>query len=347
MKYTTLGTAGAKVSKLCLGTMNFGSSTDKQESFSIMDFAIENGINFFDTADFYGTPAGKGITEEIVGEWFKTSGNRDRTVLVTKAYATMGRMEINDRGNSAYHLRRACNDSLKRLQTDHIDVYMLHHYDRGFRFSAELANIGQTEEFDLVPSRSGSLAPTFDETLEALERLKQQDKITYIGTANFPAWGIAHFNGVAKLKGMSGTAVEQCCYNLNTRNAEIEILPACRELGVGVMNYSPLAGGVLGGFKAATKRSRFDPNSLDPKLIEKMKNLDKLCEEIGENPSDVALAWCLNNPDITSVILGPRTKVQLENSLRAVDIALPIDFTQKLDEIFKGPGKEAPEYYAW
>ncbi len=346
MKYTTLGKAGVKVSKLCLGTMNFGAATDKDESFKIMSAAIDSGINFFDTADFYGTPAGKGITEEIVGEWFHSTGNRDRIVLVTKAYATMGNMEINDRGNSAYHLRRACNDSLKRLQTDHIDVFMLHHYDRGFRFPAELGNIGK-DEFALETPLNGSLAPSFEETLDEMQRLRYEGKITYIGTANFPAWGIAHFNGVAKHKNMPGTTVEQCCYNLNTRNCEIELLPACRELGVGVMNYSPLAGGVLGGYKAAVSRSRFKPENLGTDLIDKMKKYDTLCEEIGESPADVALAWCLHNPVITSVIIGPKNTQQLSTAIKAAEIKLTTDFMAKLDEIWTGPGSEAPEYYAW
>lgn len=347
MKYTTLGRAGVKVSRACLGTMNFGTATDKKESFAIMDAALEHGVNFFDTADFYGDPPGQGVTESIVGDWLAQSGNRDRVVLVTKAYATMGRMEPNDRGLSAYHLRRACEASLSRLRTDHIDVYMMHHYDRGFRFPAELANIGRTAEDDLAVGESGTLAPSFEEILDTMQMLRMRDKISYIGSANFPAWALTHFNALARERGMTGSVVEQCHYNLACRKAEVELIPACRALGVGMMTYSPLEGGLLAGWKALDKRGRYSPDSIDPARRAQLEAYDKLCEQLGEKPADVSLAWILHCGAVTSVMLGPRSVEQLKANLHAVELELPADFVQELEKIWPGPGAEAPEFYGW
>ncbi len=347
MKYTTLGKAGVKVSRACLGTMNFGMAIDEKESFKIMDRAMELGVNFFDIADFYGNPPGKGLSESIVGNWFEASGKRDDVVLVTKAYATMGNMGVNDRGLSAFHMRRACDKSLKRLKTDHIDVYMMHHYDRGFREPAELANIGRTEEDDLHIGVSGTLAPTFEEIAEAMIKLKMQDKITYTGTANFSAWALAHYNGIAKQMGTMGSVVEQCHYNLFSRKTAVELLPACKELGVGVMTYAPLAGGILAGYEALDKQGRFSEENLDPELKAKMQAYDKLCKEFGEKPADVSLAWILHNKVVTSVMLGPRNVEQLEGGVKAISIELPEDFMKEIDKIWPGPGAEAPEYYGW
>ena len=346
MKYTTLGTAGVKVSKLCLGTMNFGWLTSEKDSFEIMDKALERGINFFDVADFYGTPAGKGVTEEILGNWFELGDRRDRTVLITKSYATMGNMGVNDRGLSAYHIRRACNDSLKRLKTDHIDVYMMHHYDKGFRGLPELGNVNRTCEDDFVVGHHNSLAPSFEEILDAMEKLQAQDKITYIGSANFPAWAIAHFNGIARNRNNRGIVVEQSMYNLNVRALESEVIPACRELGVGLMTYSPLAGGLLAGIENMDADGRFNDEYIKP-YMEKLTAYEKLCKELGEKPADVSLAWLLHNPIVTSVMLGPRTVEHFESSLRAIDIVLPQDFMKAMDKIWVGPNGEAPANYAW
>lgn len=346
MKYTTLGTSGVKVSKACLGTMNFGAVTNEKDSNIIMDKALERGINFFDVADFYGSPAGKGITEEIVGNWFELGNRRESVVLTTKCYASMGNMKVNDRGLSAYHIRRACDDSLKRLKTDHIDVYMMHHYDRGFRYLPELSNISRTEEEKLVPNYNKSLAPSFDEIIDAMERLQYNDKITYIGSANYPAWAIAHFNGIAKKRNNKGIVVEQSLYNLSARAIESELIPACREIGVGLMTYSPLAGGLLSGVKLNDKEGRFNSEFKKP-YIDRLMAYEKLCKEFGEKPADVSVAWVLNNEIVTSVILGPRTVEQLENSLYALDLKLPQDLINEIDKIWIGPKGEAPECYAW
>ena len=346
MRYTTLGTTGTKISKLCLGTMNFGSATDEKESFRIMNRALELGINFFDTADFYGNPPGQGLTETIIGNWFEKENKRDEIVLATKLYGASGKLGINDRGLSAYYIRKACEASLKRLKTDHIDLYIMHHYDRGHRSVQELSNIGRTEEFSCEPNVRGNIAPTFDEILEAMERLKNQDKITYLGSSNFPAWAIAHFNGLARLRNMTGTVMEQDGYSLKNRHIEPEVIPCCRELGVGMMTYSPLAGGLLAGYGELKKRVRFNEGSiLDER--DRLIAYDKLCCELGEKPADVALAWNLSNKVVSTVIIGPRTVEQLEDSIRALDIVLPEDFLKELDKLFEGVGGEAPEYYSW
>jgi len=346
MKYTMLGTTGTKISKLCLGTMNFGSATDEKESFHIMNKALEWGINFFDTADFYGTPPGQGITETIIGKWFEAEKKRDEIVLATKCYGATGKLGINDRGLSAYYVRKACDASLKRLKTDHIDLYIMHHYDRGYRSIQELGNIGRTEEFPCEPGIKGSLGPSFDEILESMERLKLQDKITYLGSSNFPAWAIAHFNGIARFRNMTGSVMEQDGYSLLNRAIESEVLPACRELGVGMMVYSPLGGGKLAGYESLKQRVRFNEEAILP-IKENLIAYDKLCHDLGERPADVALAWLLNNRVVSTVILGPRTVEHLEDSLRALNVNLPEDFLAELDKIFPGPGGEAPEYYSW
>ena len=338
-----MGTTGTKVSKLCLGTMNFGTVTDEKESHRIMNRALELGINFFDTADFYGAPAGQGVAESIIGNWLETEKKRDEIVLATKCYGVVGKRGINDRGLSAYHIRKACDASLKRLKTDHIDLYIMHHYDRGVRTPLELGN---REDYACDANVHGGFAPSFDEILEAMERLKLQDKITYIGSSNFPAWAIAHFNGIARFRNMTGTVMEQDGYSLISRHIETEVLPACRELGVGMMVYSPLAGGKLGGYEKLKERVRFKENDILP-IKEKLIAYDRLCHDLGQKPSDVALAWILGNRVVSSVILGPRTVEQLEDSMRAIEIDLPQDFLHELDQLWQGPGGEAPEYYAW
>jgi len=347
MQYTTLGASGVKVSRLCLGTMNFGLATDQEESFAILDLARERGVNFLDTADFYGLPAGTGVSESILGRWLSERGCRDELVLATKAYATMEPMGPNDRGLSAYHLRRACMQSLKRLQTDHIDVYYLHHYDRGLRGLPELANVGRTAEDDLRPGVSGTLAPSFSEILDALQRLWLQDKITYFATANFPAWALTHLHDLARERNLPRPAAEQCHYNLSCRKAEVELAPACRALGVGLVTYSPLEGGLLGGWAKLKERSRLKGVQLPPERERQLKQYDELCGSIGLTPADVAMAWLLSREPVSSVVLGPRTAAQLADSLRVLEIELPRDFLKKLDEIFPGPGAEAPEFYGW
>ncbi|WP_437573916.1 aldo/keto reductase [Sorangium sp. So ce887] len=323
MNYRNLGRTGLKVSPLCLGTMNFGPETSEPDSFAIMDRALEHGINFFDTANVYGRKRGEGITEQIVGRWLaQGGGRRDRIVLATKVYGAMGEGP-NDRRLSAYHIRRACEGSLRRLQTDHIDLYQMHHIDR---------------------------ETPWDEIWQAMEQLVREGKVLYVGSSNFAGWHIAQANGLAAQRHFLGLVSEQCVYNLSARTVELEVLPACRAFGLGVLPWSPLAGGLLGGALQKAREGRrasADAQARIEKSRAKLEAYEAFCAELGEKPADVALAWLLQNPVVTSPIIGPRTAEQLDGSLRALEIRLTPQHLKRLDEVFPGPGGEAPEAYAW
>ncbi|KAA6205020.1 MAG: aldo/keto reductase [Candidatus Tokpelaia sp.] len=326
MHYTQLGRSGLKVSRLALGTMNFGDATEEAAAYEIMDMAIEAGINFFDTADVYGGPQrpdmakGYGLSEEIIGRWLAQGARRDKIVLATKLYQPMD-YGPNDRYLSAYHIRRACEASLRRLKTDHIDIYQMHHIDR------------------LTP---------WEEIWQAMEVLIWQGKISYIGSSNFAAWQLATAQGAAAARHMLGLVSEQSLYNLNARMVELEVLPACRYHGLGVLPWSPLGGGLLGGVlaKSVGKRRAAQADRI-AKYRPQIEAYEALCREMDEQPSNIALAWLLHNPAVTAPILGVRTKAQLLETLRAPDIALPAEILAKLDTIWPGPGGEAPEAYAW
>jgi aryl-alcohol dehydrogenase-like predicted oxidoreductase len=311
-----------RVSPLCLGTMNFGDELgiDEDASHAVMDYALANGINFFDTADVYGT--GAGITEEIIGRWFaKDTSRRDSVILATKVYHSTG-ARPNDSRLSAVHIRRACEDSLRRLQTDHIDLYQMHRIDRD---------------------------ATWEEIWQAMDVLIQQGKVQYVGSSNHAGWHIAQANDVARSRGLLGLSSEQCYYNLNARMVEMEVLPACQAYGMGVIPYSPLDGGLLGG---VVKRSSDGRRARDPdtvRAIEKNRSAleayEKLCADIGEEPAVVSLAWLLSNPIVTAPIIGPRSAEQIDGALRATEVTLEPDFVAKLDEVFPGPGGPAPEAF--
>ncbi len=323
MDYTHLGRTGLSVSRLCLGTMNFGPVTTEADSFTIMDRAHEHGINFFDTANVYGWKKGEGITEQIVGRWFaQGDGRRERTVLATKLYGDMGDWP-NDGKLSALNIRRAADASLRRLQTDYIDLYQMHHVDR---------------------------ATPWDEIWEAMAVLRDQGKILYVGSSNFAGWHIAKAQEAAKARGFLGLVVEQSIYNLLTRDVELEVLPAAQDYGLGVIPWSPLHGGLLGGVvrKERDGRRRLEGRSKEA-LEEHRSQLEEyedLCEQLGEEPAHVGLAWLLSRPAVTAPIIGPRTAEQLDGSLRALEISLDDKTLARLDEIFPGH-KTAPEDYAW
>ena len=323
MEYTHLGRLGVKVSRLCLGTMNFGPETPEPESHAIMDRALELGFNFFDTANVYGRRKGVGATETILGNWFaKGDGRRDKVVLATKVYGEMGRWP-NESRLSALAIRRACEESLRRLQTDHIDLYQMHHIYR---------------------------PADWDELWQAFETLVQQGKLLYVGSSNFAGWHIARANETAKHRSFLGLVSEQCLYNLNDRMSELEVLPACESYGMGVLPWSPLAGGLLGGTleKASTgRRASKDVQEEIEQSRDKLEAYEKLCADLGEKPADVALAWLLANPVVTAPIIGPRTMEQLDGALRALEITLDERTMRALDRIFPGPGGPAPEAYAW
>lgn len=323
MQYRRLGRTGLQVSRLCLGTMNFGSYTSEPDSFALMDRALELGLNFFDTANVYGGRAGKGATEEIVGRWFaQGGGRRDKTVLATKVYGRVSDWP-NDGRCSALHIRRACEDSLRRLQTDHIDLYQMHHIDRD--------------------------AP-WDEVWQAMEVLVQQGKVLYVGSSNFAGWHIADAQGRAARRGFLGLVSEQSLYNLSDRMVELEVLPACQALGLAVLPWSPLGGGTLSGALRRTDEGRHTTD-LVAKRIErhrpKIEAYEAFCDELGKSPADVAVAWLLAQPAVTSTIIGPRTTLQLDQAVEGMSLELVADALERLDRIWPGPGGPAPEAYAW
>ncbi|GGJ27074.1 aldo/keto reductase [Deinococcus roseus] len=323
MQHRNLGRTGLKVSPLCLGTMNFGPETTEEDSYGIMDAALDRGINFFDTADVYGWKTGEGITEKIIGNWLeKNPGKRDQIVLATKVYGKMGEGP-NDQKLSAYHIRKACEDSLRRLKTDHIDLYQMHHIDR---------------------------STPWEEIWQAMEQLVREGKVLYVGSSNFAGWNIAQANSLASQRHFMGLVSEQSLYNLNARMIELEVIPACQSFGLGLIPWSPLAGGLLGGVLQKVSEGRRASERMQT-AIEKhrpqLEQYEAFCQELGQHPADVALAWLLHNPAVTAPIIGPRTLEQLEGNLKALDITLDADALKKLDEIWPGPGGQAPEAYAW
>ncbi|MBC8571235.1 aldo/keto reductase [Zongyangia hominis] len=337
MKYTALGRTGMQVSRFCLGTTNFGNVTDEKEARRIMDAAIDAGINYFDTANEYGG-GHKGITETIIGRWFQDTGKRKKVIMQTKAFSWMADSDdpINEEahGLSTYKLRRNLEDSLKRLQTDHIEVYMMHHYDRG---------------------------TSWDELYECYQSMLYQGKIDYLGSSNSAGYDLCEAQMEAKKRNILGVVVEEHRYNLMCRLPELELLPAAQKLGIGTFAYSPLNAGVLAGksLHDPTKSRRIEANVIDaehPKAPNYMNFIDmepqlakfaKLCDELGETQANVAVAWLLSRPNLTGVIVGPRTVEQFEAMLPAMELTLPDDFIKEMDLIFPGPGGGAPEAYAW
>lgn len=319
MKYRQLGRSALRVSEVCLGTMNFGPRTDKPNSFEIMDAAVDAGVNFFDTANQYGGHLGVGTTETIIGEWLaKKSGVRDQLVLATKVHEPMSD-DVNDRGLSARHIQMACDASLKRLGVEHIDLYQMHHIDRA--------------------------APP-EEIWQAMDRLISQGKITYVGTSNFPGWGIAQLSEKAVQRNGLGLVAEQGLYNLVERRAEMEVIPACAEYGLGLIPWSPLAGGLLAGKPEGQGRRASAREQASPALRDQLEQYEKLCAEIGEQPGNVALAWLLAQPAVASVITGPASLQQFTDGLRVPEISLDSDVLAKLNDIFPAVGA-SPEAYAW
>ncbi len=328
MDYRFLGRSGLRVSPICLGTMNFGMvkasggvQTEEDDAHLIMDRALDLGINFFDTANVYGNR--RGSTEEIIGRWFaKNDSRRDRVVLATKVYNGASSWP-NDTKLSALHIRRACEASLRRLQTDHIDLYQMHHVD---------------------------LDTPWDEIWQAMDLLVQQGKVIYVGSSNFAAWHVAKANEHAARRNSFGLVSEQSLYNLVARTVELEVLPACLDYGVGVIPWSPLGGGILGGALQRQQEGRraneFMQTRID-QLRPQLERWEQLCADLGAAPADVAVAWLLTNPAVTAPIVGPRTLAQLDGAMGALDVVLTDELLAELDRIFPGPGGPAPQAYAW
>ena len=329
MQYTRLGRTGLQVSRLCLGTMNFGPETTPADSFAIMDKALELGINLWDTADVYGWKTGERITEKIVGDFFAQGGERrEKTVIATKVYNEVEKWP-NGRKLSKLRIKRGCEDSLKALKTDYIDLYQMHHIDRDC---------------------------PWDECWEAMEQLVREGKVLYIGSSNFAGWHLAQANEQAKKRNFLGLVSEQSKYHLLCRYPELEVVPACKEYGMGIIPWSPLASGVLGGALQKASEGRRAQAGVQAEVEKHRPALEKweaLCKEMGQNPANVALAWLLSNPVVTAPIIGPRTIDQLNDSLATLEINLDADTLKKIDEIFPAVGlfgnesKPAPEAYAW
>lgn len=346
MKYTKLGRSGVKVSRLCLGTMNFGGRASEEESHRIMDRALEAGINFFDTANRYGFEKEVGLTETIIGNWIDHRGARDRIVLATKFFGPMG-PGANDEGLSFYHMRSALEASLRRLKTDRVDLYQMHHIDRGWPHFKSKKVYLDGEISNLQYPNHMEPGTSWTEIWQAYEQLILTGKVLYAGSSNFAAWNIAQANERAANRHMLGLLTEQSKYSLLTRQIELEVVPVCRNYGMGILPWSPLGGGALAGEKGKSQGSRRSEKSYDEETEKKRQAFFSLCRELGEEPSVVALAWLLSNPVVTAPIIGPRTVEQLESALRAVEITLDQGTLRRLDEIFPGPGNQAPEAYAW
>jgi aryl-alcohol dehydrogenase-like predicted oxidoreductase len=322
MEYTHLGRSGLSVSRLCLGTMNFGWKSDEADAHAIMDRALVEGVNFFDTANVYGFDAGKGRTEEVLGTWFAQGGERrEKTVLATKVYGGMSDWP-NDTFLSARNLVRSCEASLRRMQTEWIDLYQFHHVDP---------------------------ATPWEEIWQACETLVAQGKVLYVGSSNHAAWQIVAANEAARRRSFQGLVSEQSNYNLLTRHVELEVLPAAQHYGVGIIPWSPLAGGLLGGVLEKTEGGRRSEER-NRERIEKhrpeLEAYEGFCKEIGHAPGDVGLAWLLHQPAVTAPIVGPRTMEQFDGALRALELRLDDDQLARLDDIFPG-FKKAPQEYAW
>ncbi|MBJ9974222.1 aldo/keto reductase [Pseudomonas sp. S75] len=309
--------------------MNFGELTDEANSFRVMSKALDSGVNLFDTADVYGGPQapdmeqGFGISEEYIGRWLaQDKSRRDKIVLATKVYQPMG-TGPNDKYLSAYHIRRACEASLKRLKTDHIDLYHMHHVDR---------------------------STPWQEIWQAMEQLVREGKITYVGSSNFAAWDIARAQGVAESRNFLGLVSEQSLYNLTQRTIELEVIPAVRELGIGLVPWSPIGMGLLGGVLGKITEGRRATPGLQaqiPKFRPQLEAYEAPCRELGQPPAVVALAWVIHNPVMTAAISGPRTVEQIRENIRALSLNLSGETLAKLDQIWPGPGGGAPKAYAW
>ncbi|MPQ99315.1 aldo/keto reductase [Modestobacter sp. I12A-02628] len=322
MEYTHLGRSGLSVSRLCLGTMNFGPETDEATSHAIMDRAHQEGVNFFDTANVYGFAAGKGRTEEIIGTWFAQGGQRrEKTVLATKVYGSMTDWP-NDTFLSARNLVRSVDASLQRLQTDWIDLYQFHHVD---------------------------LRTPWEEVWQACETLVAQGKVLYVGSSNHAGWQLAAANEAARSRHFLGLVSEQSIYNLLTREIELEVIPAAQHYGIGIIPWSPLQQGLLAGVLAKQEGSRRHNERAKAKIEQlrpQLQRYEDLCAEWGAAPADVGLAWLLHQPAVTAPIIGPRTMEQFTGALGALDVTLGTEQLAALDELFPGY-RTAPEHYAW
>ena len=313
MEYAYLGRSNVKVSKICLGTMHFGRRTTPEESFAIMDRALEMGIQFFDTANTYSG----GRTEEIIGRWLaQGGGRREKVVLATKVWSPFEEAPNRDFGLSAYKVKRQLEESLRRLQTDRVELYQMHYVDR---------------------------ATGWDEKLAAFEDLIRQGKVDYLGSSNHAGWDLAQAQGAARDRRFLGIVSEQHHYNLLFRAAEHEVIPCCRAHGIALLTYSPVGGGLLGGNADNPEEpARSNSDHVRGLLRNRQPQVAgflNLCREVGHGPATVAVAWLLHQPGIACPIVGPRTLAQLKDFEQAAEIVLAPDVLERLDSIFPPAGQ--------
>ncbi|WP_188193697.1 aldo/keto reductase [Nonomuraea sp. SYSU D8015] len=328
MQHTHLGRTALEVSRLCLGTLNLGINMSKADSFQLLDEALARRMNFIDTANHYGWQVHRGMTEELIGEWFaKGGGRREKAVLATKVFNPMSDWP-NDRGLSARHIIASCEASLRRLRTDWIDLYQMHHVDRN---------------------------ALWEEIWQAMELLIQQGKIRYAGSSNFAGWHLVAAQEAARRRNIVGLVSEQCIYNLITRHVEMELIPAAVAYGLGVLAWSPLHGGLLGGGLrklergTAVKTARGRAMVALDKHRETVASYEKFCLEIDTDPATLALAWVLSRPGVTAAVIGPRTLAHLDGAMEALELQLSPEVLEELDRMFPpiGNGGPAPESWAW
>ncbi|AQW47932.1 aldo/keto reductase [Streptomyces violaceusniger] len=328
MEYTYLGRTGLKVSRVCLGTLNLGVRASDEESHAILDTALDRGVNFVDTANQYGWQKHKGYTEEFLGGWFaQGGGRREKVVLGTKVFNPMSDWP-NDSGLSARHIIASCEDSLRRLGTDWIDLFQMHHIDRH--------------------------AP-WEEVWQAMETLTRQGKVRYVGSSNFAGWHIAEAQETAARRHFLGIVSEQSVYNLVTRHIELELIPAAQRYGVGVLAWSPLHGGLLSGAlrKLAEGTAMKTAQGRAAQALEVHRDAvaayEKLCDGLGADPAEVGLAWVMGRPGITAPVIGPRSLRQLEGAFKAMELTLSDEVLTELDRLFPpiGNGGPGPEAWAW
>ena len=320
------GRTGVRVSNLCLGAMMFGMRTEAEESYRMVDRALERGVNFIDTANVYS----RGRSETITGEALKRNGERDRVVLATKFHGAMADDDPNMRGTSRRHIVQACEASLKRLQTDWIDLYQMHR------------------------PRSDT---AIDETLRALDDLVRQGKVRYIGTSTFAAWQIVESLWVSERLGLNRFVCEQQPYNLVDRRVERELMPMAQTYGVATIPWSPLAGGLLTGKyqrgEAPPTDARFaDTSRMRPMqrrrfneaIFDVIEGVEPIAADKGVPISQFALAWVMAQPGVTSPIIGPRTMAQLDDNLDAADVEITAEDCERVDAVIP-PGRMVAPYY--
>ncbi len=328
MKYGYVGRSNLIASKVCLGTMHFGAATPKQEAFRILDLALDSGINIIDTANVYN----RGKTEEIIGEWLsQDKTRRDKVIIATKFYGHLEPgLPAEELGVSMLKARRHLEGSLRRLQTDYIDIYQSHHIDK---------HVTDAEFWDMM------------------QLMINQGKVLYAGACNSAGWSLAKQQMAAKARNIFGFITEQSSYSLLNRFIELEVVPAAREFGIGILSYMPLAGGILTGKKQAVKGSRTEfvtrEFEYDMEESEQLPAYSALCRQLGEKEHVVAAAWTIHNPVVACTIVGPRTTSHLSDVERIADLKLPSDFLAELDRLFTyqngrplRPGTEAPFAYA-